>query len=72
MKPARCAAAAAAELSTGIVSVDQIWQPVIFAPIPRDTAVSRSSLATTALPFASCPVTILLTCSVMAVEWISG
>src|SRR3954452_10858380 len=72
MKPARCAASAAAELSTGIRSVDQIWQPLMFAPIPRDTALSRSSVTTTALPFASCPVTILLTCSVMRTPGIRG
>jgi hypothetical protein len=34
-------------------------------PILRETAVIRSSLATTALPFASCPVTTRLTISVM-------
>jgi hypothetical protein len=52
-------------LSTGIRSVDHISEPVMFLPILRETAVIRSSLATTALPFASCPVTIRLTISVM-------
>jgi hypothetical protein len=49
-----------------MLSVDHISQPVMFLPILRETAVIRSSLATTALPLASCPVTIRLTTSVMA------
>src|SRR5690349_3535526 len=38
----------------------------MFVPIRRGTAVSCSSLTTTALPFSSCPVTTRLTCNVMA------
>jgi hypothetical protein len=39
-KPARCAASASIELSTGMEFVDQISQPEMLGPRPRDTAVS--------------------------------
>jgi hypothetical protein len=52
-------------LSTGILSVDQISQPAMCGRPSRLTAWSRSSVLTTALPVASCPVTIRLTSSAM-------
>src|ERR1700722_1383156 len=64
-KPARCAASASIELSTGMEFVDQISQPEMLGPRPRDTAFIFSSETTIPLPNSSCPVTILLTSSVM-------
>src|SRR4029077_13207140 len=54
------------ELLTGMELVDQISQPEMLGPRPRDTAVSFSSETTIPLPNSSCPVTILLTSKVMA------
>jgi hypothetical protein len=52
-------------LLTGMELVDQISQPEMLGPRPRDTAVSFSSETTIPLPNSSCPVTILLTSKVM-------
>jgi hypothetical protein len=45
--------------------VDQISQPEMFAPRPRDTALSFSSETTIPMPNSSWPVTILLTFNII-------
>src|SRR6185503_7206710 len=55
----RCASAAApSELSTGILSADQISQRDMPGRLGDTAPGSCSSVATIALPLASCPVTI--------------
>jgi hypothetical protein len=52
-------------IETGMELVDQISQPEMLGPSPRDTATRFSSETTIPLPNSSCPVTILLTSKVM-------
>src|ERR1700722_7454583 len=63
-KPARCEASASIELSTGMEFVDQISQPEMFVPRPRETALSFSSETTIPMPNSLWPVTTLLTSNV--------
>jgi hypothetical protein len=63
----RWAASLASELSAGTRSVDQIAQPAMCGRPSLLTAGSRSSVLITALPFASCPVTMRLTSMAMSV-----
>src|SRR5271154_2253570 len=51
-------------MSTGMEFVDQISQPEMFAPRPRETALSFSSETTIPMPNSLWPVTILLTSNV--------
>ena len=68
-KPARCEASASIELSTGMEFVDQISQPEMFAPRPRDTALSFSSETIIPMPNSLWPVTILLTSNVIVASY---
>src|SRR5438477_8672503 len=65
-KPLRCSSAAASELSIGILSVDQTSTREMPARPAAPVPARRSSVATTALPCESCPVTMRRTSSAMA------